>query len=213
MQDLHNDYPLAPEKLEISQNMLSNYCFNFAHKYGIKIGEVNKLVLNLGNKCKYVINYRNIQLYSPLAMKLTTIHRVLKFKQSDWLKTFIDFNTDKRKNAVNNFEKKNFKPIIDILFGKTMKNLRNRASLELINNSKDYVTSITKPSFVSEKICSKSFIVIHKIKPVLALNKPISVGFSILDLSKWFVYNFHYKYVKNKFYAKLLVTVTDSLAY
>ena len=59
---LHNDYPLAPEKLKISQNMLSKYCSNIADEYGIKIGGVNKLVPNLGNKSKYVLYYKNLQL-------------------------------------------------------------------------------------------------------------------------------------------------------
>ena len=77
------DYPLAPEKLEISQNMLSKYCFNIANEYEIKIGRVNKLVPNLGNKSKNVVHYRNLQLYLSLGMKLTEIHRILKFKQSD----------------------------------------------------------------------------------------------------------------------------------
>ena len=108
LHDLHNDYPLAPEKLEISQNMLSKYCSNIASKYEIKTGGVNKLVTNVGNKSKYVIHYKNFQLYLSLEMKLTKVHRILKLKQSDWLKKHIDFNTDKRKNTVNSFEKKLF---------------------------------------------------------------------------------------------------------
>ena len=105
LHDLHNDYPLAPEKLEINQNMLSKYCLSIANKCGIKIGGVNKLVPNLGNKSKYVVYYRNLQLYLSLGMKFSKIHRSLGFKQSDCLKKYIAFNTDKKKNAANSFEK------------------------------------------------------------------------------------------------------------
>ena len=62
MHELHNHYPLAPEKLETSENVLSNYCFSIENEYGIKIGGVNKLVLNFGNKSKYVVYYKNLQL-------------------------------------------------------------------------------------------------------------------------------------------------------
>ena len=126
LHDLHNDYRLAPEKLEITQNMLSKYCFNIANEYGIKIGGVNKLVPNLGNKSKYVVHYRNLQLYLSLGMKLTKVHRILKCKQSDWLKKYIDFNIDKRKNAANSFEKVFFKLMNNSVFGKIMENLRKK---------------------------------------------------------------------------------------
>ena len=105
LHDLHNDYPLAPEKLAVTNDMLSKYCKEIADKYNIKVGDVKKLIPNLGNKTKYVLHCRNLQLYLSLRMKLTKIHKVLKFKQSDWMKKYIDFNTKKRMGATNDFEK------------------------------------------------------------------------------------------------------------
>ena len=77
---MHNDYLLAPEKLEISNNMFSNYCSNIANEYGMKIGGVKKLVSNLGNKSEYVFHYKNLQLYFSLGIKLFKVHKILKFK-------------------------------------------------------------------------------------------------------------------------------------
>ena len=71
----------------------------------MKVGNVKKLIPNLGNKTNYIVRYRNLQLYLSLGMKLTKTHRVLKFKQSDWMKKYIDFNTEKRMNAPNDFQK------------------------------------------------------------------------------------------------------------
>ena len=79
--------------------MLSNYCKKIADKYGIKVGDAKKLIPNLGDKTNYVVYYRNLQLYLPFGMKLTKIRRVLKFKQFDWMKRYIDFNTEKRKKC------------------------------------------------------------------------------------------------------------------
>ena len=83
--------------------MLSSYCNNIANEYDIKICGVNKLFPNLGNKNKYVLQYKNLQYHLPLGMKLTKDHRVLKYKQSDRLKKYIGFNTEKIKNATNSF--------------------------------------------------------------------------------------------------------------
>ena len=85
--------------------------------------------------------------------------------------------------------------------------------LKLVNNAKGYVKCISKPSFVSQKIFSKNFLAIHEIKTIFILIKQIYVGFSILDLSKLLMYEFHYKDIKSKFDAKLLFTDTDSLVY
>ena len=109
LHELHNDFPLAPENLAVFSDMLSNYCKKIANKYGIKVGDVKKLILNLGNKTNYVVHYRKLQLYLSLGMKLTKIHKVLKFKQSGWMKNYIDFNTEKRMIAANDSEKDFFK--------------------------------------------------------------------------------------------------------
>ena len=108
LNELHNDYPLPPKKLAVSSDMLSKYGKEIAGKYEIKVGDVKKIITNLGSKTKYVLHYRNLQLYLSLGMKLTKIHRVRKFKQPDWMKKYNDFNTEKRINAANDLEKEFF---------------------------------------------------------------------------------------------------------
>ena len=77
--------------------MLSKYCKDIADWYDIKVGGVKKLIPNLDDKIKYVVHYKNLQYYLSLGMKLVKIHRTLSFKQSNWLKKYADFNTEKRK--------------------------------------------------------------------------------------------------------------------
>ena len=83
--------------------------------------------------------------------------------------------------------------MVNSAFGKTMENLKKRINVGLISNDKDYFRSMSKPNFISQKIFSKNFVAVHKIKPVLTLNRPIYIGLIILDLSKLLMYEFHYK--------------------
>ena len=193
--------------------MLSEYCKKINDKYDINIGDVKKLIPNLRNKTKYVLHYRNLRLYLFLGMKLIKIHRMLKFKQFNWMKKYIDFNTEKRKNALNNFEKDFFKLMINSVYGKAMENLRKRINVRLVNNAKNFLKYTSRPTYVTHKLFDKDYAAIHEIKPVLVLNKPIYVGFTVLDLSKWNIYDFHYNFIKKNFNAELLFTDTDSLTY
>ena len=100
----HNDCPFTPEKLASLYEMLSEYCKKVADRHEIKVGDVKKLIPNLGRKTNYVVHYRNLQLYLSLGTKLMKTHRVLTFKQYDWMENYINFNTAKRTNAANSFE-------------------------------------------------------------------------------------------------------------
>ena len=93
-------------------------CSDIANKYRIKVGGVKELVPNLRDKKKYVVYYRNLQFYLRLGMKLIKIHIVLKFKQSNWLKEYIEFNTENRKNSKNSYEAGFFKLLIECIYGK-----------------------------------------------------------------------------------------------
>ena len=196
LHELRNDYPLAPGKLAVTNDMLSKYCKEIADKYNLKVGDIKKLIPNLGNKTKYVLHYRNLQLHLSLGMKLTKIHRVLKFKQSDWMKKYIDFNSKKRKNATNDCEKDFFKLMINSAYEKTMENLRKRINVRLVNNEKEFLKYTSRPTYVTHKLFDKDYAAIHEIKPILMLNKPIYVGFTALELSKWMMYDFHYNLLK-----------------
>ena len=193
--------------------MLSDNCKKISDEYEIKVCDAEKLISNLGSKTNYVLHYRNLQLYLSWGTKLTKIHRVLRFKQSDWMKKYIDFNTEKRTNAANSFEKDFFKLMINSVYGKTMENLRKRINVRLVNNEKDFLKYTSRPTHITHKIFGKNYAAIHEIKPVLTLNKPIYVGFTVLELSKWLMYDFHYSFIKKHFDAELLFTDTDSLTY
>ena len=103
--------------------------------------------------------------------------------------------------------------MINCIYGKKMENLRKRISVILVNDQEDYLKHVSKTIFISQKIFDKNFAAIHEIKPVLKFNKPIYVGFTVLELSKWLMYGFHYNFIKKNFDVNLLFMDTDSLTY
>ena len=215
LHDLHNDYPCAPEKIKVTDDMLSDYCREIKDKFNICSGNVNKLIPTLSDKTNYVLHEENLKLYLSLGLKLKKIHRVLEFSEKPWLKPYIDFNTEKRKEAKNAFEKDFFKLMNNSVFGKTMENIRKRSNIKLETDPNHFLRQTAKPTFVSCKIFHENLVAVHMKKSFLKLDKPSYVGMCILDLSKVLMYDFHYNFIKAKYgdKAKLLFTDTDSLCY
>ena len=107
-----------PDKLHVLARCMSSYSKNTADRYGIKVGDVKQLISNLGKRTNYMLHYRSLQLYLSLRMKLTNIRKMLKFKHTDWIKKYIDFNTEKRTNTANSFEKDFFKLMLIVSMAK-----------------------------------------------------------------------------------------------
>ena len=193
--------------------MLSPYCEMIRDKYGISIGQVSKLIPTLGKKEKYVLHYRNLQLYLSLGLKLKKVHRVLEFDQSPWLKQYIDLNSQKRMNAKNSLEKDVFKLTNNSVFGETVENIRKRVDVRLVTDQKKLSKLVSRPTYVYSKIFNEDVVAVHKIKEIMTLDRPAYVGMCILDLSKTLMHDFHYNDINEKYGsgAKLLFTNTDSL--
>ena len=196
LHDLHNDYPFCPERVECKNG-------------------VEKLIPNLRNKTKYVIHYKNLIQCLKAGLKLKKIHRGIKFIESEWMKPYIEMNTNLRTKAKNNFEKDFFKLMNNSVFGKTMENIRNRVNVKLVNTEERLKKLSAKPNYKSCKIFNENLISVHMKKTSLTMNKPVYLGMCILDLSKTIMYDFHYNYIKPKYgaKAKLLFTDTDSFMY
>ena len=103
--------------------------------------------------------------------------------------------------------------MINSVYGKTMENLRKRINVRLVNNEKDFLKYTSRPTYITHKLFGKDYAAIHEIKLILILNKATYSGFTVLDLSKWLMYDFHYNFIKKNFDAELLFTDTDSLTY
>ena len=161
LHDLHSDYPLASGRVEVNK--------------------VDKLIPNLGDKKKYVIHYENLKQYLSLGLKLTKIHRRIKFEESQWLEKYIALNTELRTAAANEFEKDFFKLMDNSVFGKTMENIRNRVNITLVNDRKKAEKVSAKPNFTHCNIFSENLVAIHMKKTEVKFNKPVYLGMCILD--------------------------------
>ena len=226
LHDEHSDYPLAPERKLVTNEMLSPYAAAVKTKLEIADDTCEKLVPNLCDKERYVLDIRNLAYYVEKGMEVTKVHKVITFKQEEWLKPYIDSNTAKRAKAKNDFEKDYYKLKNNAVFGKCMENLRGRVDMQFVTSYKAWgKKQVKKDATVERKIASPLYdghiiynehlTAIKMKKPTLVLNKPIYAGMCILDLSKLTMYQFHYDVIKKEYgdKAQLLMTDTDSLCY
>lgn len=201
----HSDYSLAPERKVPPPSTLGN---------GTK-KRVQKLLNTLDSKTRYVLHYRNLKYYTSLGLQLTKIHRVIEFSQSAWLQPYILFNTEKRRNSRNSFEKDFFKLMNNAVYGKSLENIRKRIDFNLVLDTRKLDRLIAKPRVKRWFVYNRDVAGVILKKTEITLNRPIYVGFSILDISKLIMYRFHYDYSLKKYgdKVKLLMTDTDSLLY
>ena len=180
-----------------------------------KLNKTEKLVSTFLRKTHCVLHYKNLKQYLEEGMILKKAHRGIKFYQSPWMEPYIRKNTELRKEAKNAFEKDFFKLMNNLVFGKTIENIRKRQNVKLIDNEKKALTLTSKPNFDRATIFDKHLVAIHMKKTEVYFNNPKNVGQAILDLSKTLMFDFHYNYIKKKYgeKAELLMTDTDSLMY
>ena len=193
--ELHTHYPLALDKTEIKKEMLSKYQLLIADSYNTSTGNVKKMVPNFLDKEKYVLHYKNFHVYLRLRLKQKKVHRVLELNESQWLKPYVECNTQERTEASKNRDKDGkvlHKLMNNAEYGKTMENLRNWIDVKLVSNEKDYLKWTSKPSCRSQKIFGNDLVATRKIKIALIRNKSAYVGMFILEVSKVLMYEFHY---------------------
>ena len=214
LHDEHSDYPLAPEQFSITKDMLSTHTQSYLTSNEINFNKQTRLAPNLCDKERYIVHIKSLQQYISLGLVLKHIHRVVKFHQKAWLRPYIVFNTEKRRNSKSDQEKNYFKLLINSIFGKMMENVRRYKNVRLITNGRQHALYTSKPQFKQFQIVSENLVSVELVKPVITLNKAIYCGLSILDISKHRMYDFHYNYIK-KFFKFLILcfTDTDSLLY
>ena len=178
LHELHSDLPFLPERRK-------------------------NLLTTLEDKEKYVIHISALKQALNHGLKLTKVHRVIKFKQKAWMKPYIDLNTKLRTNAKSEFEKDLFKLMNNSVFGKAMENVRNHKDIKLVVTNETRKKLVSEPNYHSSKSFSDNLMAIEMKKTKVIMNKPIYLGQAILDISKTLMYEFWYDYLKPKYKDKV----------
>jgi hypothetical protein len=213
LHDDHSDYPLAPEKRPVQE--VSEYTRSIAAELGHVIKPTVKLMSTLYDKRKYVVHYVNLQLYLRRGLVLRRIRRVLKFRQRAWLKPYIETNTRMRQEATNPFEKDLRKLMNNCIFGKAIENKQKRMSVKIVRDAKRAVVNNSWPHADTYQKLGNDLISLRLRARRVDCDLPTYTGFTILELSKVLMYDFHYGVFKDRLGkgAELLFTDTDSLSY
>ena len=160
-----------------------------------------KLITILHDKERYIRHHRALKQALENGLILRKVHRALQFNQSRWLKKYIDLNSEKRKNAKNEFEKMLFKLFNNAVYGKTMENERKHFDVKLVNKRTGRYgaeTLIAKPNFHSCTIFEENLVAVQMLRSEIFIRKPMYIGLTVLDLSKTLVYRFHYQYMRSR---------------
>ena len=185
------NFPLCPYQTKADPECFSEY-MNSVKQPNYKPTE--KLMCDLTNKYNYMMHYRIFKFYTSLGMKVTKIHCVYRFKQLLWLEKYIIRNTQKRTKAKTNFDKDLYKLMNNAFFGKTMENVRERVNIQILlhTNIDQIIKRQSKLSFKGIVNHYSEFSVYKYDKEKTVFDKPIYLGFSVLELSKLLMYEFYY---------------------
>ena len=209
----HNSFPLAPEKITVTAEMMSDYSINSFKKFhNTNPPKTTRLTATLNPRKKYVVHYMTLKTYLSLGMILKKIHRVLAFKQEPFMTEFIDFCTEKRVQSQSDFKKRIWKLFVNSCFGKFIESVRRYKDCSIITTEQGYDRAMKNPRLDSMSVVSETCVIALMTPSDLFLNKPIAVGMTILDRSKDFMYRSFYERIKPKFpICRILFSDTDSL--
>lgn len=213
---LHADFPLAPHRHKVRLTELSPTARQICERNNLKhsVG-TEKLMTTFLPRKAYVVHFRNLQLYVKLGMKVSRIHRGIKFKQSPVFKEYIEFNSTKRALATNSFDTDYYKLLSNSLFGKTIERPEKRCRVVLTSDPKKHQKLVGSPCYKASKIIHPKLVGVTLSYPAVKVKKPFYVGMAILEIAKVWMYSFHYEVMKAHFGSslQLLYTDTDSLLY